>query len=140
MPVISTENLWSHHNGALMKHCLCNKVTKCIVKQLSLLLQLQLLYQIATLNGYIIIITCTTYHTLYNLLHAFMLKQLIFFYTVASILATVQKNISYLRCCVHMNFSEDAEPPLKNPPKWKNCCAAILTQKVAKQQYNYVAH
>ena len=30
-----------------------------------------------------------------------------------------------------MDFSEDAEPPTKKPPKWKNCCAAILTQKVA---------
>ena len=30
-----------------------------------------------------------------------------------------------------MDFSEDDESPTKKPPKWKNCCAAILTQKVA---------
>lgn len=31
----------------------------------------------------------------------------------------------------HITYTEDADPPSKKPPKWKSCCAAILSQKVS---------
>ena len=27
----------------------------------------------------------------------------------------------------HCHYAENAEPPSKKPPKWKNCCATILS-------------